>query len=175
MLPLLSASLDTWAVDVVGWGFTDAGFATDPSTVLGPQQKREHLYAFWKAKVSLAASAGLDRTHKLQRQSAAAAQPHPGMHLPAAWQLWPSNGTDSGSCGSSCSATALLTQASLQIGRPVAVAGVSLGGAVALDFAVAHPEAVAKLVLVDAQAFTDGLGTLCSLPQWLLLLSIQVC
>ena len=39
----------------------------------------------------------------------------------------------------------------LQINRPMVVAGVSLGGAVALDFAVSHPEAVVKLVLVDAQ------------------------
>ena len=39
----------------------------------------------------------------------------------------------------------------LQINRPMVVAGVSLGGAVALDFAVSHPEAVEKLVLVDAQ------------------------
>ena len=35
-------------------------------------------------------------------------------------------------------------------GEPVIVVGASLGGAVALDFAEAHPEAVAGLVLLDA-------------------------
>lgn len=35
-------------------------------------------------------------------------------------------------------------------GRPVVLCGYSLGGAAAIDFAVAHPEAVAALILVDA-------------------------
>ena len=35
-------------------------------------------------------------------------------------------------------------------GEPVVVVGASLGGAVALDFAASHPEAVAGLVLLDA-------------------------
>ena len=39
----------------------------------------------------------------------------------------------------------------MQIGRPMAIVGTSLGGAVAIDFAVAHPEAVAKLVLLAPQ------------------------
>jgi len=37
------------------------------------------------------------------------------------------------------------------IGRPMALVGGSLGGAIALDFALAYPEAVEKLVLIDAQ------------------------
>lgn len=36
------------------------------------------------------------------------------------------------------------------------VVGTSIGGAVALDFALTHPEAVAALVLIDAQGFIDG-------------------
>lgn len=40
---------------------------------------------------------------------------------------------------------------SVQIGRPMAVVGTSLGGAVAIDFAAAHPEAVDKLVLFAPQ------------------------
>ena len=35
-------------------------------------------------------------------------------------------------------------------GEPVHVVGTSMGGAVAIDFATSHPEAVAKLVLIDA-------------------------
>jgi pimeloyl-ACP methyl ester carboxylesterase len=37
-----------------------------------------------------------------------------------------------------------------EIAEPVILVGTSLGGAVALDFAAAHPEAVRALVLVDA-------------------------
>lgn len=43
--------------------------------------------------------------------------------------------------------------------------GSSLGGAIALDFAHEHPEAVEKLVLISAQGFIDGLGAKASLPR----------
>lgn len=42
--------------------------------------------------------------------------------------------------------------------------GASLGGAIALDFAHEFPEAVKKLVLIDAQGFIDGSGPGASLP-----------
>ena len=51
LFPLLEAKQESWAVDVAGWGFTDAGFAEDKNTALGPQEKREHLYSFWKQQV----------------------------------------------------------------------------------------------------------------------------
>ena len=35
-------------------------------------------------------------------------------------------------------------------GEPIVLVGTSLGGAVALDFAAAHPEAVSNLILIDA-------------------------
>jgi pimeloyl-ACP methyl ester carboxylesterase len=35
----------------------------------------------------------------------------------------------------------------------MALVGASLGGAIALDFALAYPEAVEKLVLIDAQVW----------------------
>ena len=54
LLPLLEKKLETWAVDLVGWGFSDSGAATRTDMRLGPQQKRDHLYAFWKEKVMLA-------------------------------------------------------------------------------------------------------------------------
>ena len=38
------------------------------------------------------------------------------------------------------------------------VVGASLGGAAAIDFALAHPELVTGLVLVDAQALIEGTG-----------------
>ena len=36
-----------------GWGFTDCGFGQKEAVPLGPEQKREHLFAFWKTKVWL--------------------------------------------------------------------------------------------------------------------------
>ena len=39
--------------------------------------------------------------------------------------------------------------------RPMVLCGASLGGAAAVDFAVAHPEAVERLVLVDAQCYAE--------------------
>ncbi|KAF8068210.1 zinc finger CCCH domain-containing protein 56 [Scenedesmus sp. PABB004] len=102
LYPLLEPAVETYAVDLVGWGFTDhAPFAAAPELVISPQAKREHLHAFWRAHV----------------------------------------------------------------GRPMALVGCSLGGAIALDFALTYPEAVAKLVLIDAQGFIDGIGPMASLPR----------
>lgn len=52
--------------------------------------------------------------------------------------------------------------------------GTSLGGTIALDFALAHPEAVAKLVLVDAQGFIDGIGPVAKAPRFVASLGVQV-
>lgn len=52
LLPLLEEKLETWAVDLVGWGFSDSGAAQHTDLQLGPKQKRDHLYAFWKEKVT---------------------------------------------------------------------------------------------------------------------------
>ena len=52
----MEESFETWAVDLVGWGFSDSGAAKHRKEMkLGPKQKRDHLYAFWEEKVSLAA------------------------------------------------------------------------------------------------------------------------
>ena len=68
-----------------------------------------------------------------------------------------------------CTPTLLATSSqvsgsALQIGQPMAVLGTSIGGAVAIDFALHHPEAVVKLCLVDAQGFIDGLGPMPKAP-----------
>lgn len=52
--------------------------------------------------------------------------------------------------------------------------GASLGGAIALDFAHEFPQAVQKLVLIDAQGFIDGSGPGASLPGPLAKLGISV-
>lgn len=52
--PILEQSLETWAVDLVGWGFSDSGAAKHRNEMkLGPKQKRDHLYSFWQQKVGL--------------------------------------------------------------------------------------------------------------------------
>jgi pimeloyl-ACP methyl ester carboxylesterase len=42
------------------------------------------------------------------------------------------------------------------IQRPVVLVGASMGGAAAIDFTLAYPEAVASLVLLDSAGFSDG-------------------
>lgn len=59
-------------------------------------------------------------------------------------------------------------------GRPVTLVGASLGGAIALDFAYEYPDAVRRLVLIDAQGFIDGSGPGASLPGPLARLGISV-
>jgi pimeloyl-ACP methyl ester carboxylesterase len=60
------------------------------------------------------------------------------------------------------------------VGRPVVLLGTSLGGSVAIDFAVECSEWVTKLVLVDAQGFIDGIGPMASMPRFLSELGVQV-
>jgi pimeloyl-ACP methyl ester carboxylesterase len=88
--------LEPWAIDLVGWGFTDASpFSRARDIPLPPAAKRAHLLSFWREQLD---------------------------------------------------------------SRPMLLVGASLGGAVAMDFALEHPEAVAGLALIDPQAFVDGLG-----------------
>ncbi|CAI9109833.1 OLC1v1009744C1 [Oldenlandia corymbosa var. corymbosa] len=97
-LPLLEdAALETWAVDVLGWGFSDLESLPPCDAV----SKRYHLYQLWK-------------TH---------------------------------------------------IRRPMILVGPSLGAAVAIDFAANFPEAVAKLILIDASVYAEGTGILTKLPK----------
>ncbi|KAL2905407.1 2-hydroxy-6-oxononadienedioate/2-hydroxy-6-oxononatrienedioate hydrolase [Bienertia sinuspersici] len=50
------------------------------------------------------------------------------------------------------------------IKRPMILVGPSLGAAIAIDFAVHHPETVSKLVLIDASVYAEGIGGLAQLP-----------
>ncbi|XP_050943646.1 uncharacterized protein LOC103499127 isoform X2 [Cucumis melo] len=95
--PLLEeAGLETWAVDVLGWGFSDLD-SLPPCNV---ETKRSHLYQFWKTYIK----------------------------------------------------------------RPMVLVGPSLGAAIAVDFAVNHPEAVEKLVLINACVYSKCTGHPTKLP-----------
>ncbi|XP_030956712.1 uncharacterized protein LOC115978929 isoform X2 [Quercus lobata] len=96
--PLLEeAGLETWAVDILGWGFSDLE-RLPPCNVAS---KREHFYQLWKSHIK----------------------------------------------------------------RPMILVGPSLGAAVAIDFVANHPEAVEKLVLIDASMYAEGTGNLATLPR----------
>nr|POF11372.1 trna wybutosine-synthesizing protein 2/3/4 [Quercus suber] len=96
--PLLEeAGLETWAVDILGWGFSDLE-RLPPCNVAS---KREHFYQLWKSHIK----------------------------------------------------------------RPMILVGPSLGAAVAIDFVANHPEAVEKLVLIDASVYAEGTGNLATLPR----------
>lgn len=59
-------------------------------------------------------------------------------------------------------------------GQPIILIGASISGAVALDFALAYPSLVKKLVLLDPQVFIDGLGPMSSAPVWLTKLLVRL-
>jgi pimeloyl-ACP methyl ester carboxylesterase len=94
LLPLLTeqdelgAQVDAWAIDLLGFGFSDRPADIDYS----PETIKTHLYYSWKTL----------------------------------------------------------------IGQPMVLVGASMGGAAAMEFALAYPEAVAKLVLIDGAGFAKG-------------------
>ncbi len=85
LLPLL-VSVETWAIDLLGFGFTERLPGLDYS----PNLIQHHLYQFWQTNIK----------------------------------------------------------------RPMIIVGASMGGATAIDFALAYPAVVAKLVLIDSAGFT---------------------
>ena len=62
----------------------------------------------------------------------------------------------------------------VQVRRPMLLLGTSLGSAAAVDFALAHPEAVAALVLASPQCYTDGIGPMSALPRPIARLGVAV-
>lgn len=105
--PLLSPHVDTFALDIMGWGFSQLRGITEFSA----EAKRVYLYGFWK--------------HVLKE-------------------------------------------------KKMVLVGASLGGAAAVDFAHTYPEAVEKLVLIDAQVYIDGVGPMSSFPPPLAALGIKL-
>ncbi|GMJ09565.1 hypothetical protein like AT1G13820 [Hibiscus trionum] len=96
--PLLEESgLETWVVDILGWGFSNL----ERIQSCDVESKREHFYQLWKSYIK----------------------------------------------------------------TPMTLVGPSLGAAVAIDFAVNHPEAVENLVLIDASVYAEGTGNLAKLPR----------
>lgn len=88
LLPLLAQQHETWAIDLLGFGFTDR----QTGAPFSPLAIKTHLYYGWKTLVA----------------------------------------------------------------EPVVLVGASMGGAAAIDFTLAHPEAVRQLVLIDSAGFTVG-------------------
>ena len=59
-------------------------------------------------------------------------------------------------------------------GKDVCVAGASLGGAAAIEFATCEGSPVAGAIMIDAQGFVDGVGPMAMLPKPLAELGVQV-
>lgn len=88
LLPLLAAHHPVWAIDLLGFGFTER-----PSNLaISSAAIRQHLHSFWQTVLQ----------------------------------------------------------------EPVVLVGASMGGAAAIDFAIAFPDAVQKLVLIDSAGYRSG-------------------
>jgi len=86
--PLLASARETYAVDLLGFGFTDR----TAGNRFTPEDIDQHLYDFWHAEIQ----------------------------------------------------------------RPIVLVGASMGGAAAISFALRHPEAVDRLVLLDSAGIANG-------------------
>ncbi|XP_027077861.2 alpha/beta hydrolase domain-containing protein VTE7-like isoform X1 [Coffea arabica] len=107
--PLLEdAALETWAIDILGWGFSDLDFL--------PAMRHPKDIIFTRCFGKITSWMLLWRTH---------------------------------------------------IKRPMILVGPSLGAAVAIDFAINFPEAVDKLILINASVYAEGTGLLTKLPKFL--------
>ncbi|MBD2055533.1 alpha/beta hydrolase [Oculatella sp. FACHB-28] len=98
ILPLLAEHHQVWAIDLLGFGFTERvkGVPINPSSI------KRHLYSFWQTAIA----------------------------------------------------------------QPIILIGASMGGAVAIDFTLTHPQCVSKLVLIDSIGFSGSfpLGRLLVAP-----------
>ena len=62
----------------------------------------------------------------------------------------------------------------MQIKPPAVLVGSSISASTVVDFALHHPEATAKLVLMGPAAWNEGLGLFPLLPRWAAILGTQV-
>lgn len=92
LLPLLAEQSATWAIDLLGFGFTDRQTRLAAGLPFSPSAIKAHLYSSWKTLIQ----------------------------------------------------------------QPVVLVGASMGGAAAIDFALSHPEAVQRLVLIDSAGLKAG-------------------
>lgn len=60
------------------------------------------------------------------------------------------------------------------IGEPCVIVGASLGGTIAMDFALNYEQAVQKVVLIDAQGYIDGIGPAAKGPRWVSELGVKL-
>ncbi len=88
LLPLLATGQETWALDLLGFGFTERS----QGLAFSPIEIKTHLLRFWQDNIS----------------------------------------------------------------RPVILVGASMGGAVAIDFALTYPDRVQQLVLLDSAGFAGS-------------------
>ncbi|MBF2020262.1 MAG: alpha/beta hydrolase [Hydrococcus sp. C42_A2020_068] len=88
LMPLLVQARETWAVDLLGFGFTERL----PGLSFSSAEIKAHLYYFWKTLIQ----------------------------------------------------------------QPVILVGASMGGATAIDFTLAYPEAVKKLILLDSAGLSNS-------------------
>jgi pimeloyl-ACP methyl ester carboxylesterase len=88
LMPLLAQQNQTWAIDLLGFGFTERPDGLDVS----PASIGSHLYSVWQRLIQ----------------------------------------------------------------RPVVLVGASMGGAAAIAFTFAYPDAVEKLVLIDSAGYSNG-------------------
>lgn len=88
LIPLLAPHRETWAIDLLTFGFTDRPVGLQ----FNAAEIKQHLYSSWKTLID----------------------------------------------------------------KPVVLVGASMGGAVAIDFALAHPHAVDKLILLDSAGGAKG-------------------
>ena len=105
LIPLLKSRWETWAVDLLGFGFTERL----PQILYNPNTIREHLYHFWQTAIA----------------------------------------------------------------RPVIVVGVSMGGAAAIDLALTHPKAVAKLILINSVGYNGSFEIGSLLPKPMVELGVE--
>ncbi len=98
LLPLLAQQQTTWAVDLLGFGFTERR----PNLPYSPAAILSHLRAFWEQMIA----------------------------------------------------------------EPMILIGTSMGGATAIDFALAYPDAVQRLVLIDSVGYVSGVPPIARYLFW---------